>query len=940
MRTSIIMAMTALFFSASYAQQKETPVTHQKFVRIDGTNVSAQQALNQFSKEYGLNDQNQFRLISTSKDSRGNLHQRFQQYYNNFKVEYGVAITHGQYGNVTIVNGELYNAQNVSFSPQLTVQEALEKAKQNINASQYLWEDEQQAQLLNYQKPEGELVIFPDLKNNTVHLAYKLDVYAIQPISRQIIYVDANNGTILYKNAVIKHLGEHTHGTKDDFEKKDINPLITGTAATRYSGSRNIETDFTGINYRLRDNSRGNGVFTYNCQTTTTYQNTDFTDNDNDWTALEYNNAAKDDGALDAHWGAEMTFDFWENIFGRNSYDDNGAAIRSYVHYDSGYNNAFWNGSVMTYGDGSGMDIFTAIDVCGHEIGHAICSYTADLVYQNESGAMNEGFSDIWGACIEHYGRTGNMSAAIDGNVWLIGEDITSTYLRSMQNPNSKGDPDTYQGTNWYTGTADSGGVHTNSGVLNHWFYILAAGESGTNNAPVPDTYNVTGIGLLKAAEIAYFTERDYLTSNATYADARTASIEVANNLYCGNSQEVITVTDAWYAVNVGEAYVNEPDDVALRAIQNANLVSCDGTVAVNPEITMKNQGTNDITAVAISYSIDGGAATNITWNGLISPCGEENYSFPISGLTRGTHEIEITTTVTNDGRSENNTRSAILLVDDQGTIGVVNPFTASTDALVTYNEDNAAIPWIRGVRTTGAMASGTGNYVYAVNLSGNYTNMTKKYLISQCYNLSNISGPTISFDMKYDLEENWDVLYVEYTTDFGANWNVLGTKTAGWYNSDRTLASSGGSDCYNCPGAQWTGTNTTNTNYSYPLTSLNSETNVIFRIVFHSDEAVSQLGVNIDNFVVNGTLAADSFMLNNEIVVYPNPSKGIFTVNFGELEAKSLEVYDISGKKVLAEEGISAVETTLDLTSAAQGIYFVKINTDSQTVVKRIVKE
>lgn len=940
MKTSMIIVITALLFSVGHAQQKDKPVTHQKFVKISRSNLSAQQALSQFSKAYELNDQNQFRLISTSRDSKGNLHQRFQQYYNNFKVEYGVAITHSQDGSIILVNGELYNAQNLNTSPQLTGQEALEKAKQDVNASRYLWEDSEQAQLMGYKKPEGELVVFPDLKDNTVHLAYKLDVYAIQPISRQIIYVDANNGKILFKDAVIKHLHEHAHGSKESFGKKETNALIAGTAATRYSGSRSIETDFTGTEYRLRDYSRGNGILTYNCQTTTNYQNVDFTDDDNNWTAVEYNNSAKDDGALDAHWGAEMTFDFWGNVFGRNSFDGNGAAIRSYVHYDSGFNNAFWNGSVMTYGDGSGMDIFTAIDVCGHEIGHAICSYTADLAYQDESGAMNEGFSDIWGACIEHYGRTGTMSGTVSSDVWLIGEDISSTYLRSMQNPNIKGDPDTYLGTYWYSGTADNGGVHTNSGVLNHWFYILAAGESGTNNAPTPDTYNVTGIGLLKAAEIAYFMERDYLTSNATYADARAASIELASSLYCGNSPEVMAVTDSWYAVNVGETYVNAPDDVALHAIQNTNLVSCDGTVAVNPEITMKNHGTNDITSVAISYSIDGGTATNLTWNGLISPCGEENYSFPVSGLTRGAHEIEVTTTIINDGRSENNTRSAILLVDDQGTIGVVNPFTAATDALVTYNEDNSATPWVRGIRTGGSLSGGFNNYIYSTNLSGNYTDMTKKYLVSQCYNLANVSGPTINFDMKYDLEENWDVVYIEYTTDFGATWNVLGTKTSGWYNSDRTLASSGGNDCYNCPGAQWTGTNTTNTNYSYPLTALNNETNVIFRIVFHSDEAVNQLGVNIDNFVINGTLAADSFMLNNEIVVYPNPSKGMFTVNLGTLEAENIEVYDISGKKVLVKENISAVETNLDLTAAAQGIYFVKINSDSQAVVKRIVKE
>lgn len=937
--TLLLISFSLLRLSA---QENKLPA-NQRFVKIETANTSEQQALNEFKKEFKIDEKIQFKSVYSSQDKSGTIHHKFQQYYNNLKVEYGVVITHGKQGQVTSVNGELYNPGNLSTMPQLSVDQALERAKQDINAIAYLWENAEEAKLMNYQKPTGELVVFPNLKDNSVHLAYKLDVYASQPVSRQIVYVDAHSGEILFKNAVIKHLNEHAHTSSDKHFGKKSSALMAGTAATRYSGSRTIETDYTGTNYRLRDFTRGNGIITLNCQTSTSYQNAvDFTDNDNNWTSAEYNNNAKDNGALDAHWGAERTYDFWFDVFGRNSFDDNGTAIRSYVHYRTEYNNANWNGSVMNYGDGSsgGFDILTSIDVCGHEIGHAICTYTADLVYENESGAMNEGYSDIWGACIEHYGRTGSMSGTVSSDIWLIGEDISSTYLRSMENPNSKGDPDTYLGTYWYSGTGDNGGVHTNSGVLNHWFYILAAGETGFNNAPVPDVYSVTGIGLAEAAEIAYIMEHDYLTPNSTYADARKASIEVANILYCGNSPEVMAVTNAWYAVNVGEAYESAADDVALSVLEAPASISCNGAAAsVSTLVTMRNQGTNTIDTVNISYTIDGGTATNVNWNGLINPCESVVYSLPITGMVRGAHTIQITTTVTNDGRSDNNTRSVIVLIDDQGTIGVANPFTTANDVLVTYNEDSADTPWERGIRTGGQLSSGVNNYVYTTNLTGNYSNMTKKYLVSQCYNLSNVSNPMISFDMKYDLELNWDIVYLEYSTDFGATWNVLGTKTTGWYNSDRTLASSGGSDCYNCPGAQWTGTSTTNTNYSYPLTDLNNETSVIFRVVFHSDEAVNQLGVNIDNFLISGTLSSESFETNS-VMVYPNPSKGTFTLSLGTLEAKSVEVYDISGKKIYVREGISTPETTLDLTSAAQGIYFVKINTNTQPVVKRIVKE
>ena len=193
---------------------------------------------------------------------------------------------------------------------------------------------------------------------------------------------------------------------------------------------------------------------------------------------------------------------------------------------------------------------------------------------------------------------------------------------------------------------------------------------------------------------------------------------------------------------------------------------------------------------------------------------------------------------------------------------------------------------------------------------------------------------------MKYDLELNWDVLYVEYSTDFGSNWQVLGTAGPNWYNSNRTSATTG-NDCFNCPGAQWTGANTTNTTYSYPLNALNSETNVIFRFVFHSDETVNRPGVNIDDFLINGTLSSQNFDLQN-ISIYPNPSNGLFNISLGNLEPDSIEVYDVLGKLILNKDKVfvSNFQTNIDLTSATKGVYFVKINIQGQKTVKRIVKE
>ncbi len=167
--------------------------------------------------------------------------------------------------------------------------------------------------------------------------------------------------------------------------------------------------------------------------------------------------------------------------------------LKSYVHYSVNYFNAFWDGEKMTYGDGDASDNnqpLTALDVCGHEITHGLTTFTANLNYKNESGALNEGFSDIFGTSIEFFARPGQGD-------WLIGGDFY--IIRDMSNPKAYSQPDTYKGKKWATGllaSLDNGGVHTNSGVLNFWFYLLSEGKNGTNDKKF--VYSVSGIGMIK----------------------------------------------------------------------------------------------------------------------------------------------------------------------------------------------------------------------------------------------------------------------------------------------------------------------------------------------------------------------------------------------------------------------------------------------------------
>ena len=943
--------MPLIAFSQTNEKLKDN-APFQKTLKFNNV-VDNNTAIELFSSKFKLGKGNTFIAKQPTIDKNGVSHARQQQFYKDIKVEFGMMITHSLDENVQSINGELYNAEGLNLKPTLSKIEGLNLAITSINATKFLWDNPEDAQAMNYKKPEGELVIFPMVKKGEVKLAYKYDIYSTEPLSRIEIFVDAHSGEILYKNPIIKHANDFVSNNNPK-SVEQFSSLITGNAATRYSGSRSIETSLVGTNYVLNDLTRGGGVVTYNSARTTGYPTTNFTDADNNWTAAEFANTNKDNAALDAHWGAEKTYDFWLNTFNRNSFDGLGTQIKSYVHYrktaSTSLSNAFWNGSVMSYGDGS-TNPFTSIDVCGHEIGHAICQYTAGLAYQNQSGGMNEGFSDIWGACIEQYGRNGSLSGTILPAVWIVGEDFSSSGLRSMSNPNSKGDPSTYLGDFWVAtgdesscipkGTGEVGandycGVHTNSGVLNKWFYLLTAGESGTNNAPIPDTYSVTGIGMLKAAEIAYLTERDYLTANSTYADARAGSLEVASNLYCPLSPEFIAVTNAWFAVNVGEQFTSYPKDIALKSVSKSINVSC-GT-PISPSIIFGNSGNDVLTNVSISYKIDDNQAVNTSWTGSLAACGTQNFAIPVGALPSGNHILSVTVSTLNDGNVTNNTKSSIILVNKLGTNNSINTFENTTDNLISIEDGgNSNLMWQLGTLGTKTFLTSSSK-VYATKLSGNYPDKTKSYLISKCYDLTAISNPKIEFDMAFDLEPDFDLLFVQTSNDGGTIWNNLGTGVVpNWYNSAKLPNTV---DCQNCIGGQWTGKDATIKHYSYDLLQ---NSNTILRFVMLSDDASNADGVIIDNFQISGNALAINKNDFEVFAIYPNPSNGSVSISLSSNVDVKVTLNEISGRLIFNETFKNdnlTFKKEINFNNLSKGIYLINVESDGKIGSKKLIIE
>ena len=291
------LSFSLLLSSLAFSQKNEKyngEQSFQKSIQLNGIH-SNETAINELGKQYRLSDLNSYVSKKETTDEAGFIHQRFQQFYKGIKIEFGTVITHRKDGNVVSVNGELYNADGLNLTPNLTISQSFQKALDFVGAQEYLWEDKISAEAMNYSKPSGELVILPIVNMGEIKLAYKFDIYAKTPISRDEIFVDATSGEILYKNPIIKHASHlisdyEVEQNAKKFEKVALNkenafftPFVAGSAATRYSGTRTIETTQTGpTSYVLNEATRGtgNGMVTYNCQKTNTYPTTNFVDND------------------------------------------------------------------------------------------------------------------------------------------------------------------------------------------------------------------------------------------------------------------------------------------------------------------------------------------------------------------------------------------------------------------------------------------------------------------------------------------------------------------------------------------------------------------------------------------------------------------------------------------------------------------------------------
>ncbi|WP_371624321.1 M4 family metallopeptidase [Streptomyces sp. NBC_01116] len=464
---------------------------------------SAQADTSSAAKALKLGDREKLIARDVVKDAEGTVHTRYERTYDGLPVLGGDLVTH------TTAAGRLTGVDRATDA-KIAVASTTPKLKAAASARKVIWAGHGGAPVLAWE-------------------TVKKGVQKDGTPSRVHTLTDATTGKKLHSYEAIE----------------------TGTGTSQYSGEVELTTTKTDAGFELTDGERG-GHRTYDLGQGSSGTGELVTDDDDVWG--DGTGADRQTAAVDAHYGAAKTWDFYKTALGRDGIAGDGKAAYSRVHYGENYVNAFWDDSCfcMTYGDGEGnKSALTSIDVAAHEMTHGLTSATANLDYAGESGGLNEATSDILGVSVEFFADN-----ASDAGDYLIGEKIDingdGTPLRYMDKPSKDGNSADFWDEN--LGGID---VHYSSGVANHFFYLLAEGSgkktvNGVDyDSATSDGSTLTGIGREKAYQIWYKALTVYMTSTTDYAGARVATEKAATDLFGADSEELKAVSATWTGVNV-----------------------------------------------------------------------------------------------------------------------------------------------------------------------------------------------------------------------------------------------------------------------------------------------------------------------------------------------------------------------------------------------------
>lgn len=463
------------------------------------------------------------KVAEVKKDDIGETYVKFVQVIKGTKVKDSLINVHfDKNGNIVSVNGKFQKNKIIEAMGTNIISEsdAIEIAKK-----EYTYYS-----LRNTPKAE-RLILTKDNKNYEV---FKVNISYTEPtMGNYDVFVEVSSGEIIQTENKIR-----------------FNRVATGSGIDVLGKNRNLNLYLYGSTYQMKDltKSATSSIVTNSLNNRTS--NGVLVSNSTSFFGAENHKAS-----VSAHYNAGKVIDFYKNLFNRNSLDDQGMPIISYTHYGKNFNNAFWNGYEMVYGDGDGKE-FTYLsgdlDLVGHEMTHGLISYTADLEYRNESGALNESLADVFGVLISTYTKYNVASGGswtFNTADWVVGDDIYTPNIpgdavRSLSNPTLYSQPD-HKSKYQYspdTEAGDYGGVHTNSGIPNKAAYVVAK-----------------NIGMEKTARIYYRALVNYMNLSTDFEGAKNSLMQAATDLYGANSFEIIAINNAFSSVGVGQPIVEEP---------------------------------------------------------------------------------------------------------------------------------------------------------------------------------------------------------------------------------------------------------------------------------------------------------------------------------------------------------------------------------------------
>ncbi|ELP70893.1 M4 family metallopeptidase [Streptomyces turgidiscabies] len=647
---------------------KLTPAQRTALIR------TAAQRTTQTAGTLGLGAKEKLVVKDVSKDADGTLHTRYERTYAGLPVLGGDLVVHTPpaakaTGTVSSTFNSRRTISVASTTPTFAKSAAETKA---LGAAKAL--DAEKATTDSARK-----VIWAG--NGTPKLAWETVIGGLQDDgtpSQLHVITDALTGAKLYQFQAIK----------------------TGTGNSQYSGTVTIGTTLSGSTYQLNDTTRGTHK-TYSLNNGTSGTGTLMTDADDTWGTGAGSNTQT--AGVDAHYGAQETWDFYKNTFGRSGIKNDGVAAYSRVHYSTAYVNAFWDDDCfcMTYGDGtSSTHALTSLDVAGHEMTHGVTSNTAGLNYTGESGGLNEATSDIFGTGVEFYANN-----STDVGDYLIGEKIDingdGTPLRYMDKPSKDGG----SADSWYSGVGNLD-VHYSSGPANHMFYLLSEGSGSktingvTYNSSTSDGVAVAGIGRAAALQIWYKALTTYMTSSTTYAQARTAALNAASSLYGASSTQYAGVGNAFAGINVG-SHITVPTNGV--SVTNPGSQSSTVGTAVSLAITASSTNSGSLTYAAtglptgLSISSSTGAIS-----GTPTTAGTYSSTVTVTDSTGATGTASFTWTVSTSGSG---TCTSAQLLGNAGFESGNTTWTASSGVITTSSSQAARTgsykAWLDGYGST-----------------------------------------------------------------------------------------------------------------------------------------------------------------------------------------------------------------------------------------------